>query len=419
MSGQPVSGGSVGRSAPEDAHFDCFDGLRAIAALLVLVFHVTRAFPPSWISTPGWHWIDRLGPFGVCVFFLISGFLLYRPFAAASLAGSPMPRPMPFWIRRIFRIFPAYWLVLTVASLGLGVVTIGSLTNAFTYYGLLQNYREGLTFAGLSVAWTLVIEVSFYALLPFIALGLRTASGPGDPEHRYRRLMLALGALYVVGLVARYAVHQGVSTLPAPTGAWFAPDQAIASILGFMDWFALGMLLALGSLFTKVHHRPATGLTRFLGDHAGVAWAIAFGSYAVAAQLDVAPGELTPVTGLQSIALSVSLGIAALFLLVPAVFGVQSEGGVRRFLRAKVMVYLGTIAYGIYLWHVPFKNVVARLTAHGTLPDVYVVQLLAVLAFTIAMATISFYALERPLIRWSRRVTRGRRLGGIADSAGN
>ena len=348
-----------------DRHFDCLNGLRAIAALLVLVFHVARAFRPSWMSAEGWRWIDRLGPFGVCVFFLISGFLLYRPFAEATVAGTTMPRLISFWIRRFFRIFPAYWLVLTVASIGFGVVTIGGIKNAVTYYGLLQNYREGLTFAGLSVAWTLVIEVSFYALLPFLAIGLRAVSGGRDPQRRYRNLMVALCALYVAGLVARYAIHQSVTTMPSPTGKWLTPDQAIASIFAFMDWFALGMLLAAGSLFTRPLRRPASGVARFLGDYPGVAWAIAFAAYVVATQMHIDAGELTPVSGLEAVVLSVVLGVAALLLLVPAVFGVQSHGVIRRFLRARVMVFLGTIAYGLYLWHVPFKNLVLRWTKHG------------------------------------------------------
>ena len=409
--GNFAAGGPSGTVDNADRRFDCFDGLRAIAALLVVFFHVARAFRPSWISTEGWRWVDRLGPFGVCIFFLISGFLLYRPFAESTLAGTTMPRLIPFWIRRFFRIFPAYWLVLTVASIGFGVVTVGSIKNAVTYYGLLQNYREGLTFAGLSVAWTLVIEVSFYALLPFIAMGLRAVSRDHDPDRRYRKLMVALGVLYVAGLVARYAIHQSVTTLPPPTGKWLAPDQAIASILAFMDWFALGMLLAVGSLFTKTLQRPTSGPARFLGNHPGIAWAVAFAAYVVAARLDIAPGELTPVSGLESVALSVALGIAALFLIVPAVFDVHSHGVIRGFLRARVMVFLGTIAYGIYLWHVPFKNLVVRWTKHGTIPDRFAVQLLVVLALTIATAAISYYALERPIIGWSRRISRRRSRG--------
>ncbi len=386
-------------------HFDCFDGLRAMAALLVLLFHVTRAFPPTWMSAEGWRWVDRVGPFGVCVFFLISGFLLYRPFAAASISGRAMPRSVPFWIRRIFRIFPAYWVVLSVASVVLGVVTIGSVTNAVTYFALLQNYREGLTFAGLSVAWTLVIEISFYALLPFIAAALRAWADRGGPGMRYRRLAWGVTGIYLLGLFGRFLIHQSIGVIPKPTGQWFAPDQAIASILCFMDWFALGMMLALASLRARGDSDRQPRTVHFLGDHPGVAWGGALIGFVTATRLDIPAGELTPVSGLQAVALSVALGISAVFLLTPAVFGVQLGGRVRGFLRTRVMVLLGTVAYGIYLWHVPFKNVVARWTRSGYLPDVYRVQMPVVLALSVVAAALTYWIVERPLIRWSRRIT--------------
>ena len=89
--------------------FPCFDGLRAIAALAVFTSHMFGELhhegtftAPNWILNA----LSRLGLFGVAVFFVISGFLLYRPFAIAALDGRPGPAWLPFWKRRFFRIFP-------------------------------------------------------------------------------------------------------------------------------------------------------------------------------------------------------------------------------------------------------------------------------------------------------------------------
>ena len=79
---------SGGRAAP--ARFPCFDGLRAIAALAVVAYHVVTTYDLTTL-TLSWGWIDRLGNFGVAVFFLISGFLLYRPFVLTHFEARPTP----------------------------------------------------------------------------------------------------------------------------------------------------------------------------------------------------------------------------------------------------------------------------------------------------------------------------------------
>src|SRR6185369_1431550 len=99
--------------------FPGFDGLRAIAAVLVLVVHT------GFMTTLTLQ--SRFGPYvaraeiGVAVFFLISGFLLYRPFVARHLAlaerggGRDVPEVGGFWIRRFLRIVPLYWLVFVIS----------------------------------------------------------------------------------------------------------------------------------------------------------------------------------------------------------------------------------------------------------------------------------------------------------------
>ena len=90
--------------------FPCFDGLRAVAAISVVLHHVSY---PTGKMFKGY-----FAPFfthldiGVAVFFLISGFLLYRPFVAAAFEGRPGPSVRRFFRRRLLRIFPAYWLAL-------------------------------------------------------------------------------------------------------------------------------------------------------------------------------------------------------------------------------------------------------------------------------------------------------------------
>ncbi|MEA2495606.1 MAG: hypothetical protein QOJ29_3517, partial [Thermoleophilaceae bacterium] len=84
------------------------------------------------------HFTARLDV-GVTVFFVISGFLLYRPFVAARIEGRRAPRVRDYARRRVLRIFPAYWLALTVLAIWPGLVGVWS-GYWWAYYALIQNY---------------------------------------------------------------------------------------------------------------------------------------------------------------------------------------------------------------------------------------------------------------------------------------
>jgi len=103
------------------ARFAGFDGLRAIAAFAVVVHHAS--LPSATMVTGHFnHQFTQLDT-GVSIFFLISGFLLYRPFLRRILREDPEPPVGPYLLRRAARIFPAYWLALTV------IILIGHFTH--------------------------------------------------------------------------------------------------------------------------------------------------------------------------------------------------------------------------------------------------------------------------------------------------
>ena len=185
---------------PERITFPCFDGFRALAAIVVLVTHV------AFLS--GFNGRSRFGAFtarmdvGVAIFFMISGFLLYRPFVAARLADSPVPRAVAYFWRRGLRILPAYWVALTITVFLLHVPKeLPSVGDLFLFYGLFHLYSLGNVIGPILSSYTLVTEISFYVFLPLYALAIsrwardeptrqcrrqlrvnQTASG--DTEHR-------------------------------------------------------------------------------------------------------------------------------------------------------------------------------------------------------------------------------------------
>ena len=97
---------------PGNPRFPLFDGLRAIAATLIVLHHAVFASGYSNTGALG-RWTFNFA-LGVPIFFAISGFLLYRPFVAGQMGGSGAPNTGRFYRRRVLRIVPAYWVALTI-----------------------------------------------------------------------------------------------------------------------------------------------------------------------------------------------------------------------------------------------------------------------------------------------------------------
>src|SRR4051794_38858942 len=95
--------------------FRGFDGLRAIAALSVVVYHLSGADGRLLAHHYGRYlWLLNIG---VPLFFIISGFLLYRPFVVARFDGRPRPSTREFLRRRVLRIVPGFWVALTIVCI--------------------------------------------------------------------------------------------------------------------------------------------------------------------------------------------------------------------------------------------------------------------------------------------------------------
>src|SRR4051812_20331527 len=98
---------------PASPQFPLFDGLRGIACLSIFVFHVVRYAPVGTTLGP---FVFQLN-FSVCLFFMVSGFLLYRPYAQRRFEGRPPLRTGPYAVRRVLRVIPGYWVALAVIVL--------------------------------------------------------------------------------------------------------------------------------------------------------------------------------------------------------------------------------------------------------------------------------------------------------------
>ena len=184
----------------------------------------------------------------MAVFFLISGFLLYRPFVAAHFAGRQGPAALPFFGRRFLRIFPAYWLATTAVVYIFETWpggTIKDVKSFVLYYTLTHSYNLGTIFAPLLQAWTLATEVAFYLFLPVWALLVRRIALSAPPARRLRIELMGLAGLLCISFAYRMAVLTAVSD-----------DTRVGQLLmwlpAWLDLFAMGMVLA---VVARMDHR--------------------------------------------------------------------------------------------------------------------------------------------------------------------
>lgn len=373
---------------PARPRFPCFDGYRAVAALLVILVHT--AFASGYTARTGIGNYTARGEIGVAVFFLISGFLLYRPFAVAHLSGERAPSTREFFRRRALRILPAYWVALTIIAFVFHAVPkVHGVQGIVVYYGLLQIYFSKYIIGGIAAAWSLCTELSFYLFLPLYAALVRRRAH-GSPERRLRAELVGVTALYAVSVAFR-----GVLFAFEPPGA----PQMGSWLPSYGDLFALGIGLAIASAWCAQRGREPRLLGTWLAPTC--CWALAALSYwAVSTQLGLSRKPLYTATAWQAFSRQFLYGSFALFLLLPGIFGPQHRGLIRAFLRNPLLQWVGVISYGIYIWHELWITKILDWVGNGQPFTVDFGTLLPLtVGGTIVVAALSYVIVERPFLR--------------------
>jgi peptidoglycan/LPS O-acetylase OafA/YrhL len=388
------------------------EGARGIAALGILAFHLGVLNPYSWLETA----TSRLW-LGVPLFFVISGFLLYRPFASATILGTSRPSLRRYGRARVLRIVPAYWVALTVSVVQLrtGLWTVSLLAGALAMGGYAWFIRSrgtaiiSLSLLGLAAvclavarptpsafsygvtnyllvflqtgkpgllrpAWSLCVEVAFYAALPLLAIvadrWARGATAVGDRAIRVAMVLsltIPIGALYnvVVGTNGTYR------------NLWPAGLPAC------IDEFGIGMLLAVAM---TVWPRIDVRTSRLL-----IGSALLLGLVANLFYYDPTANNPYASTDFEFSRL-----MSASFALVFASVLMRDEQTlVGRVLGSRALVGAGTISYGLFLWHWVLINQLypTRLWS-SPLAD-----LALILGLTVIVATVSWRVVEQPILR--------------------
>jgi peptidoglycan/LPS O-acetylase OafA/YrhL len=371
---------------PGNPRFPLLDPLRAIAALAVLVTHTSQLGGFNQEHFLG-AWTVRLDS-GVAIFFVLSAFLLYRPFVRARLDGRTPPRVLRYARRRALRILPAYW----VAVLTLGLLDAAHTPGVFgdkwwVYWALLQSWSAETIIQGVGVAWSLSVEAAFYVLLPFYAIAMARLLGGRDRDRQARIELVVLAASAVVAVLVRGLVE----------ARW--PESVFGNQLpGTWTWFACGLTLAVASAWLAPREDKPWPV-RFATEHALACWLLSFGCLTLSAWAIGLPRD--PFAEIGPLALQLQHVLyagTAFFLVAPMVFHDGRRSLPARLLSTKALAWLGLVSYGVFLYHQAF--VFAFLDTRLWPPFAGTALYTAlVIAASTAVAAASYYLVERPLLR--------------------
>ena len=337
------------------------DGLRAVAAFIVLVSHVWTT------ALPG-------GGLGVVLFFALSGYLITTLLLVEARANGRLDLPR-FYGRRALRLLPALALLLAVVSVHAtlrGHPIQGDLLPVAFYVGnWVRAFGGDLGLLG--PTWSLGVEEQFYIVWPVaFLLTIRLC------RRRAERLPLALGVVSAAGCLVALGLRILEWSPEATNRIYNGTDTRMDSLLyGCL----LGCLLQ--ATASERTARPIAG--------AAPAGALVIAILVVAEpQGDAGPlAFLYPTVGYALISIAATCVVAGL-VLRPAARGA-------RLLAAAPIVWLGTVSYGLYLWQVP---VIAALEQVGC-PAALLFP--AAAGLTVAVAAGSYYCVERPLQRRFRQ----------------
>jgi peptidoglycan/LPS O-acetylase OafA/YrhL len=380
--------------APNATRNLSLQGTRGLAALVVVACHCAAPQAGVPAITPALsRFLASAGTVAVAVFFMLSGFLLFRDFAAELLFGTARTHLPRYFERRFLRIYPAYWMSLIgcVAVLG----TSGTNGGVFGLLTLTERYtNSGIPILGLAVYWTLFVEIAFYVFLPVFTLLVRFISRRFTGERA--RIRVLVSCLALLALVSPLYIGFIVSSNPT--------DQRLVSGLPrYLGWFAAGMLLTvLAELRSRQRSLPAP-LLGFV-DRTWACWLCAATglAFVIAVESSRPPFDSSAngSTG-QIQSTTIFLGLAAFFFLLPLCLASTRGSGIRA-LESPTMLWMGAVSYGLYLWHlVVIMFIVKYFHLPGGLSGFCLLFTLT-LPLSLFIGWLSSRLIEKPALRLAR-----------------
>jgi peptidoglycan/LPS O-acetylase OafA/YrhL len=363
------------------------DGLRAVAIMLVVASHLPVVIPHVEIH----EW----GGWAVNCFFVLTGFLLARPYLQAALDPErPFPSTGLFLTRRFLRIYPlfAVSIVASVALLpvaGEGLPTsFDVLSHLFMLHTLLPSTVVSLNNAPL---WTMPVDAAFYLALPLAAYPVWAFVRRRPPNVRVRLIVWALIIFAAVGLIARILM---CAFVPNVLSDVYWRLILLRNTLGLAPAFCIGIALALVSL-RPPGAGPAQRMRVWLAAAASIAFAALLRHMSISA---VAPDSVRVTLGIvfYDAVAAVSVGFFVYVLL-------RSPRLARALLGSPLAISLGALAYAVYLFHYPILFVMEHALNSSRGNFVAGVASLLGIGVTVVVAYFAHHFIEQPFLRLKDR----------------
>jgi peptidoglycan/LPS O-acetylase OafA/YrhL len=371
--------------APE---FSALDTMRAVGALGVLTTH-TSFQTGEYLGNGVFGTLLARLDVGVAIFFVLSGFLLSRPYFARSHLGLPAPALGRYYEKRALRIMPVYVITVVVALL---LVPGNDDVDAWQWASsllLLDPYHLEALPHGLTHMWSLSAEVAFYLILP--ALMLLLIGRRARPRRLFSGLVVltVIAVLWHAWLSEELAVH-----VSGATGLWLP---------AYLTWFAAGIALAWAHVELQAgrRHRLLQPVQALLS-MPGVCWTAVAGLLLVAATPLAGPTLLVQGTQSESVTKHVLYACIGVLIVGSGVFAAPSGAYGRAFSWAPLR-HVGHISYGMFCIHLALLSLVFELlqiepfTGHGL--QVW----MATLALSLVASEVLYRLVEMPAMRLKRR----------------
>jgi peptidoglycan/LPS O-acetylase OafA/YrhL len=360
------------------------DHLRAFAIIIVFLYHYQIGIfaHPAWLEK-----VAEFGWTGVDLFFVLSGYLIASQLFRELVKNEDIA-VKDFFIKRFFRILPAYWFVLFLYFMFPAFRERESLRPLWTYITFTQNFGLNLRTSGtFSHAWSLCVEEHFYLLLPFTLLLLQ--------KTRFlKKSWIVLMGLFLAGFLIRYASWQYLYTPHLEENAsaiyWY-------KYIYYPTWNRLdGLLIGVG-IAALSQFRPHTwGHIKRYGN-----LLILLGLLVLTAAYFLCVGQINftaSVFGFPLVSLAYGLMVA----------GAVSPGSFLSQWKSSVTGLIATLSYAIYLSHKGVVHLVQQAAdrLHWKTDSNWVL-LLSIVACLLA-AWILHIVIEKPFMKWRQKILSGK-----------